>query len=67
MSATKFVVSVERVEKTLEDDVVEVNSAIEAYDYTQQIVDKFNSVLSKKNTPYRTVTYHIVKIEEVKE
>ena len=69
----KFVVLIERVEKTIREVVVESDSAMTAYDEQQEIVDKFNEVLSRA-TPIgaqpdvtRSVQYHISKIEEVKE
>lgn len=73
MSAKKFVVSVERVEKTVREVVVEADSAMEAFDEQQAIANTFNEVLAKARPigrapdETRSVKYHISKIVEVKE
>ena len=65
MSATKFAVVIERVEKTTHSHRIEAGSAVEAFDYYQMIVDRLNS--REKDSPTRSTIYHIVKIEEAKE
>jgi hypothetical protein len=67
MTAKKFVVSVERVQKAVHTVSIEAESAIEAYDQHQKVVQRLNEILGKKNTPTDNKVYHIVKIEEVKE
>jgi hypothetical protein len=67
MSAKKFVVSVERVQKAVHTLTIEADSAIEAYDQHQKVVQRLNEVIGEKNTPTDNKVYHIVKIEEVKE
>ena len=67
MKSKKFVVSMERVAKSTHTITIEAASVMEAYDHHQELMIKLIDALTQQNTPTKYATYHITKIEEVKE